>query len=258
MTRYFNSAVSAFLALLLCACSNTNPIGYSVQNQASTQSGSSYIIELNSPEGEKRLYQSQAHTDFLPLSIHFETQQNLAYCGVASMTMVLNASQIPAPTAPEYKPYPMFTQNNLFNEKTEQIISINNIKRQGMTLGQFGQLLAAYGLKTKAIYASDITVDQFRTLAVKNLAQHNNFIVVNYLRKAIGQESGGHISPLAAYHKQSDSFLILVVSRYKYPPVWVSAELLWQAMNTIDKASGKTRGFVLIDLEDSEVNKKKE
>ena len=31
------------------------------------------------------------------------------------------------------------------------------------------------------------------------LAPKDHFVIVNYLRKAIGQETGGHISPLAAY-----------------------------------------------------------
>jgi len=70
--------------------------------------------------------------------------------------------------------------------------------------------------------------------------------LVNYLRKAIGQETGGHISPVAAYNQETDHFLILDVSRYKYPPVWVKAEELWQAMATVDSTSGKTRGFVLV------------
>ncbi len=40
--------------------------------------------------------------------------------------------------------------------------------------------------------------------------------------------------------------LILDVSRYKYPPVWVKTEDLWKAMNTVDSTSGKTRGFVFV------------
>jgi hypothetical protein len=51
---------------------------------------------------------------------------------------------------------------------------------------------------------------------------------------------------VAAYDLASDQFLILDVARFKYPPVWVKAERLWLAMNTIDRASGKTRGFVLV------------
>ena len=44
-------------------------------------------------------------------------------------------------------------------------------------------------------------------------------MIANYLRKAIGQEKGGHISPLAAYDAETIAS-ILDVSRYKYPPVW--------------------------------------
>ena len=72
-------------------------------------------------------------------------------------------------------------------------------------------------------------------------------MIVNYLRKAIGQEKGGHISPLAAYDAETDCFLILDVSRYKYPPVWVTASQLFDAMNTPDSDNeNKTRGFVLV------------
>ena len=59
-------------------------------------------------------------------------------------------------------------------------------------------------------------------------------MIVNYLRKALGQQSGGHISPLAAYDVEADRFLILEVARYKYPPVWVKASDLFDAMNTTD------------------------
>ena len=52
-------------------------------------------------------------------------------------------------------------------------------------------------------------------------ASRGHFVIVNYLRKALGEQTGGHISPLAAYDGKADRFLILDVARYKYPPVWV-------------------------------------
>ncbi|MCV3216990.1 phytochelatin synthase family protein [Plectonema radiosum NIES-515] len=51
---------------------------------------------------------------------------------------------------------------------------------------------------------------------------------------------------LQASNEQTDRFLILDVSRYKYPPVWVKAADLWKAMSTTDSESGKTRGFVFV------------
>ena len=77
------------------------------------------------------------------------------------------------------------------------------------------------------------------------LSQEDRFVIVNYLRKAdLGQEKGGHISPLAAYDTETDRFLILDVSRYKYPPVWFTAPELFAAMNTTDADNqNRTRGF---------------
>jgi ribosomal protein S24E len=160
--------------------------------------------------------------------------------------MVLNAIAIPAPEAPEYAPYRLFTQDNFFNTQTQKVVTSEVVSRRGMTLDQLGKLLESYPVKAEVHHAGDLTLEEFRTLVVKNLQEPKNFVLVNYLRKAIGQETGGHISPLAAYNQKTDRFLILDVSRYKYPPVWVKAEELWKAMATVDSDSGKTRGFVLV------------
>jgi hypothetical protein len=205
------------------------------------------LIGFNSQEGQKLLIESKSKADFFPLSMQFVTQNNQAYCGVASMVMVLNSLGITAPEVPQYKPYRVFTQDNFFsNEQTKKVLAPEAVARQGMTLDQLGELFASYGVKVKVYHAADISLEQFRQLTVDNLKQPENFVIVNYLRKAVGQETGGHISPLAAYNEQTDRFLILDVSRYKYPPIWVKAADLWKAIATIDSDSGKTRGFVFV------------
>lgn len=40
--------------------------------------------------------------------------------------------------------------------------------------------------------------------------------------------------------------LILDVARFKYPPHWVPLTLLWEAMDTIDNATGHRRGFITV------------
>lgn len=204
------------------------------------------LLPLASVEGEQLLLKSTAQSDYWPLSIQFVTQKNQAYCGVASSVMALNALKIPAPVAPEFSPYRVFTQDNFFTAKTQRVITSEVVSRQGLTLDQLRQLLASHGAEAKAYHAGDLSLSQFRTLMINNLRERQNFVIVNYLRRAIGQEKGGHISPLAAYNQQTDRFLILDVSRYKYPPVWVKAADLWGAMNTVDSVSSKTRGFVLV------------
>ncbi|MBW4500787.1 MAG: phytochelatin synthase family protein [Scytonema hyalinum WJT4-NPBG1] len=205
------------------------------------------LIAFNSPEGEKLFVESQSREDFFPLSMQFVTQNNQAYCGVASIVMVLNGLQIPAPEAPQYSPYRVFTQENFFNnEATRKVLAPEVVSRMGMTLEQIGQFLASYNVKPKVYHAADTNLQDFRKLASENLKQPGNFVLVNYLRREIGQEKGGHISPLAAYNEKMDRFLIMDVSRYKYPPVWVKTADLWKAMATPDSVSRKTRGFVFV------------
>ena len=209
------------------------------------------LIILSSDAGEQLFIKSKARKDYWPLSIQFVTQKNQAYCGVASSVMVLNALKVPAPEAKEFAPYRVFTQDNFFDGQNQNLVTMEVVSKRGMTLDQLGGLLASHGVTAQVYHAGDTSLAEFRAQVVKNLQDSNNFVLVNYLRRAIGEETGGHISPIAAYNKKSDRFLILDVSRYKYPPVWVKAEELWKAMNTVDSDSGKTRGFVLVSATNS-------
>ena len=198
-------------------------------------------------DGEAYFAESDAREAYFPLASNFLTQKTQAYCGVASIVMVLNALGVPAPPVPEYAPYRTFTQDNVLNDQTDAVLPRDVLARQGMTLDQIGGILATQPVKAEVHHASMSSVDEFRKLASSYLGQPGHFVIVNYLRKAIGEQIGGHISPLAAYDSKADRFLILDVARYKYPPVWVKAADIFDAMNTPDAQNGdKTRGFVLV------------
>ena len=205
------------------------------------------LIRLDSDAGAQLLIDSQARRAFWPLSVHFVTQKNQAYCGVASIVMVLNALAVRAPPAAGYEPFATFTQDNVLNEGTDAILPRPTLVMQGMTLTQLGRILETWGVGTVVRHADDEGLEAFRNAASRQLATPGGHVIVNYLRRAIGQESGGHISPLAAYDARSDRFLILDVSRYKYPPVWVTTADLYAAMNTVDRDNdGRRRGYVLV------------
>lgn len=205
------------------------------------------LIAAASPAGEGYFLEAEARAAYFPLVDNFVTQKNQAFCGVATSVMVLNALQLPAPAVPEYDPYRTFTQDNVFSAATEAVIPADTIREMGMTLDQLGAFIATQPVTVKIHHAADASLEAFRNAARDYLSKPGHFVVVNYLRKAIGQEKGGHISPLAAYDAKSDRFLILDVARYKYPPVWVTAADLFAAMNTIDSDNqNRTRGYVLI------------
>jgi hypothetical protein len=221
----------------------------SLSAQAETLPLADELISLTTPEGAALLFGAEASTDYFPLSIHFTTQDNPAYCGPATIAMVLNALNVPRPASDMTLGLGMFDQNNIFTTETEAVMPASAIVNPpyGMTIDQFGGVLAAHGLDVEVVHAADSDLDSFRQTASTQLEDDEHFILVNYLRKAIGQESGGHISPLGAYDEDTDRFLILDVTRYKYPPIWVEASALFEAMNTVDAANdGKTRGYVSV------------
>jgi len=205
------------------------------------------LIASTSPQGEALLIDADAREAYFTLASNYLTQKTQSFCGVASMVMVFNALQLPAPEVPEYAPYRTFTQDNIFNDQTEAILPQATILKQGITLDQIGQLLAVQPVDVTVRHASDGSLDTFRSEVAGYLAQPGHFVLANYFRNALGQQKGGHFSPIAAYDKESDRFLILDVARYKYPPVWVKAEELFAAMNTKDSDNNdKSRGYVLI------------
>lgn len=109
------------------------------------------LISLDSEKGSQLLMESEALDAYWPLSIQFVTQENQAFCGVASIVMVLNALNVPAPETPAFKPFRTFTQENFFNDATEEIRPRETLARKGMTLDQLGGLIGVYALSAECI-----------------------------------------------------------------------------------------------------------
>jgi hypothetical protein len=192
----------------------------------------SHLVPLTAAEGQRLLAQA-LRADYQPLSASFESQQRPAFCGVASSVAVLNALR---------PPERHLTQATFFTEWTSAL----RVTFTGMTLHELGELLRMQGVQADIVHAGDTTLDTFHRVARENLERGGDYVLVNYQRASLGQQGGGHISPLAAYSALDDRFLVLDVAAYRYPPVWVPAADLWRAMNTVDSTSGRTRGFVIV------------
>ena len=92
---------------------------------------------------------------------------------------------------------------------------------------------------------------QFRGTARQVLDQPQHYLLVNFSRATLSDdnEGGGHFSPLSAYNARFDDLLLMDVAPYKYPPFWVDADLLWQAMATTDTSSGRHRRYIVVETE---------
>lgn len=203
-------------------------------------------IALDSPFGEKLLAQSTVKQSFLPLASNFTTQRSETFCSIASTAMVLNATGIARPVSTEDPYYHYFDQRNLITDQVKATVDMADVAKRGMTLDIYGRFIGCFPVTSRVVHASETTLGKFRALATRALQSSNSYIVVNYQRQNIGQETGGHFSPIAAYNAKTDRFLIMDVSRYAYPPVWVPAARLWQGMMAVDSDSGISRGFALI------------
>ena len=229
----------------------------------------SRLISLLSPEGQRLLDRCTACRNYPAIAASFTTQITQAFCGIASSITVLNASTAPKPVTDPYKPYPYFTQCNIFNDKARSRLDLDTVANEGLTLAQATFLLNAQeGVRATCFHAGradGLAIDQdvphcrvacsaaqFRNTARHVLDSPQRYLLVNFSRATLSDDNtgGGHFTPLAAYNGRADALLVMDVARYKYPPFWVDTDLLWQAMATTDTSSGRHRGYIVVEVEE--------
>ncbi|GAB4841058.1 Glutathione gamma-glutamylcysteinyltransferase 1 [Ancistrocladus abbreviatus] len=199
-------------------------------------------IDFTSTEGKKlfiEAIQSGTMEGFYKLISHFQTQSEPAYCGLASLSMVLNALAID-PGRTWKGPWRWFDESML-----DCCEPLEKVKANGISFGKLVCLAQCAGAKVSAFHTNHSSIDEFRN-CVKSCSKSDDCHVISSYHRGIFKQTGaGHFSPIGGYHAGRDMALILDVARFKYPPHWVPLTLLWEAMDT-DAATGEPRGFMLI------------
>lgn len=260
------------LALLLCA-------GLALSVSCATRRHGSAapdtgLVAFTAPESMLRLGRARQRVDFFHLANQFEGQTNRAFCGPTTAAIVLNTlraendridkpsdpSLLPGDLAGELRPgvsllYRRYTQQNLFDARTEAVKTRRQVLGQprtpdakpdpGLQLRQLHEMLRAGGLDSQIrVVDPALSDDAIRAELVENLGRADDYVIVNFFRPALGQQGGGHISPLGAYDERSDSFLILDVNPNGHRWVWAPAPALIRAMRTFDEV--ENRGYLLV------------
>jgi hypothetical protein len=233
------------------------------------------LVSFTEPESITRLERSKFKVDFFRLANHFEGQTNKAFCGPTSSAIVLNAlragnNQIAKPQdrtllmeadwkliPPDRDPlFHRYTQNNFLTSEAAQKVktreqvfgkpaSPGQKPDPGIQLRQLQGLLQAHGLDVQLRIVDDKLPEATIAAELKqNLKTPGDYVIINYHRAPLGQQGGGHISPLGAYDEASDSFLIMDVNPNDKTWVWVKTADLIRAMRTLDVA--ENRGYVLV------------
>lgn len=230
------------------------------------------LTPFASDEGMARLARSDAKVNFAALANQFEAEYLGAFCGPASAAMVLNAALEDSPDLPrdrsrfhpddlKYLPpgadpsLGRFTQDSVIAKakKTRAQVLGEPVTIEGKTRPDFGfqlrqldGMLHANGLATKLVVVDDgLPEAQVRADIVDALHQRGRYVIVAFQRKALGEPGFGHISPLGAYDKASDSFLMLDVNPAHVDWMWVPAAAMVKAMRTFDTV--ENRGYIVIE-----------
>jgi len=199
-------------------------------------------IAFSSPEGREIFASALAAGGlggYFPLAEQFHTQADPAYCGLGSLVMALNALAID-PGRLWKGPWRWFGE-----ELLDCCVPLEEVRRRGLELDELACLARCNGASVKLARADDANLDAWRE-ALRASATGEMVLIASYDRSALGQTGSGHYSPVGGYHAERDLVLLLDVARFKYPPHWVSAEKLWQAMHPHDVATGRPRGWIAL------------
>ncbi len=203
-------------------------------------------LPWDTSEGQLRIERSNAKENFWKIVRFYESQITLTFCGITSSVIALNALSVEAPPSQVLGKYRMFTQEEFFTESVSAVINKSDIEERGITLNELACVLGTFPVTLEKFTAKTLSSEEMRMILVSALKNPNQVVLGLYQRQVLNQDGGGHWSPVAAYDELSDSFLILDVARYKYPPVWIEAPAFMNAMQTTN-AYNESRGFIIIE-----------
>jgi hypothetical protein len=285
---YYRLVFVFSISLILASCAQLEGEYYKMKscirelNQVPVASDIDYyplkgeFVDVRSKEGQKRLFESQKYNDYPQLAAAYLTQSTQTFCGIASSVMVLNADKSLLKWGPKtspYKPFHFYTQCNILNKHIYQYMSVKKILNEGMQLNEIHQVLSKQPSvkNVSCTHATNVnrgvadTIDlmphecsykddlaHFTQNAKRALKTEGQYLIANFAGMP-NKERGGHFSPIAAYHSATDSFLVMDVSRYKFPPYWVTRQTLWKKMQTVDSGSGKSRGYIVVETKLNDV-----
>lgn len=202
------------------------------------------LVPFASPEGRALFDEARATGGmeaFFQLIEQFHTQADPAFCGLGSLVVALNALGVD-PGRLWKGPWRWFSE-----ELLDCCLPLASVRERGVTLDELACLARCNGARAEVRRPDTSTETDLRAAVVAAAGSSvDPALIVAYDRRAVGQTGEGHYSPIGGYHRASDRVLLLDVARFKYPPHWVPLPLLYAATRSLDAATGRPRGWILL------------
>ncbi|MDQ3369870.1 MAG: phytochelatin synthase family protein [Myxococcota bacterium] len=198
--------------------------------------------EFSSPAGRQLFAEALAAgglDGYFRLAEQFHTQAEPEFCGLGSLVVALNALGID-PGRLWKGPWRWFSE-----ELLDCCVSLDQVRRRGLDLDEVACLARCNGAAVELARAETSDAAAWRA-SLSAAARGEGVVIASYDRAGVDQTGSGHFSPIGGYHAARDLVLVLDVARFKYPPHWISAERLWQAMHAIDPVTGRSRGWLAL------------
>eukprot|EP01061_Rhynchopus_euleeides_P038256 TRINITY_DN6570_c0_g1_i1.p1 TRINITY_DN6570_c0_g1~~TRINITY_DN6570_c0_g1_i1.p1 ORF type:complete len:408 (+),score=105.34 TRINITY_DN6570_c0_g1_i1:451-1674(+) len=204
------------------------------------------LISFSSEEGRdvfKQAVREGGCEGYFSLAEQFHTQDEPAYCGLGSLSMVLNALNITDRNSVVKRNVKHLTETNLDIHKPLDVV-----KAKGITFEEFECMAALNGATVTSKRAENSSKEEFLhdLHSVTATPDTQAFMVITFSRASLQQTGDGHFSPLAAHVPSRSLGLVLDTARFKYPPYWVDTTQLWDSMLPHDVETGRSRGWFLL------------
>lgn len=200
-------------------------------------------IALSVPEGRRLFGESLGAgtmEGYFALAEQFHTQAEPAYCGLATLVVVLNALAID-PGRVWKGPWRWYSE-----ELLDCCKPLEQVKAEGIAFDELACVARCNGARAEALRGDTLALSAFRTRLVDAARTPGEpHAVVAYSRAALDQTGDGHYSPIGGVNQAADLALVLDTARFKYPPHWVPIPTLWEATRRVDSATGQARGLLL-------------
>jgi len=197
--------------------------------------------------------------DYWAIAPYYVPQRDGKSCSLGSVTMVMNAARASKDLTTDDE---LVTQDRLLEKAGNEFwkSALGTLGR-GVPLPKLGPIvedsLRASGFskfKVEVVHVENGSASNLvslRQVLVENERSARDFIIANFDQGIYtGDTGGGHISPVGAYDSAKKRVLIMDTDRQWYEPYWVSDETFLRGMATVDKDSGKKRGYVWIKIEE--------
>ncbi|RYR52930.1 hypothetical protein Ahy_A06g027786 isoform B [Arachis hypogaea] len=141
-------------------------------------------IDFSSPQGKKIFAEALAHgtmEGFFKLISYYQTQSEPAYCGLATLAVVLNALSID-PGRKWKGPWRWFDDSML-----DCCEPLEKVKAEGITFGKVACLARCNGARVEAFRSDESTIDDFRKRLISCCSSEDCHVIVSYHRAAFNQ-----------------------------------------------------------------------